>query len=525
MISESLVMPKFAYDASNIVVVIGSGAGGGTLANELCQRGLKVVLLEAGSHLTADDFVNDDWAAYEMLSWLDKRTASGTWRVARDHANAPSWHCKVVGGTTTHWSACAYRFREDEMQCRTLYGDIPGASLIDWPFTLDELVPYYELAERKMGVTRTNGLPALPPNNNFKVMYWGAKRLGLDQISTGRHAINTVPYDGRPATIQDGFTVSGDKHGARWSTLNVEIPCAVATGRLDLRPDCRAVQIEHDEAGKADAVVYIDRAGITRRQRASIVVLAGNCVESSRLLLHSASGRYADGLANGFGHVGRHYLRHIVQTVWSVFDKPVNMNRGELMGGLVADFAGHDPARGFAGGYYVELNAMGLPSTAAFLDPGWWGRDFASVIESYPNMAGLFMTGEDMPQPGNRVTLSTTEADEFGVPIANIHYDDHANDLLMRNHGYKTLSAIHRAAGAKRSIEAPAYPASHNLGSNRMSARPEDGVLDRNGEAHEVKNLFIADGSAFSSGGACNPTLTIVALAIRQAAFIADRTA
>jgi choline dehydrogenase-like flavoprotein len=221
--------------------------------------------------------------------------------------------------------------------------------------------------------------------------------------------------------------------------------------------------------------------------------------------------------------VGRHYLRHLIQTVWSIFDKPVNMHRGELMGGLITDLAAHDPGRGFAGGYYVELNSMGLPTTAAFLDPGWWGRDFASVIEQYANMAGIFMTGEDMPQPDNRVTLSDNETDTFGVPVANIHYDDHPNDLAMRNHGYKTLVAIHRAAGARRSIEAPAYPASHNLGSNRMSAKAEDGVVDGCGRAHEVPNLFIADGSQFATGGACNPTLTIVALAIRQAEFI-ERT-
>jgi choline dehydrogenase-like flavoprotein len=409
------------------------------------------------------------------------------------------------------------------LRARTVYGDIPGASLIDWPLTLAELAPYYDLAERKMGVGRTNGLPALPANNNFKVMYWGAKRLGLQEISTGRHAINAAPYDGRPATIQDGFTISGDKHGARWSTLNVEIPRGLATGLLELRAESRAIAIEHDAEGKACAVVYVDAEGHAHRQAAAVVVLAGNCVESPRLLLNSKSGAFPDGLANNHGQVGRYYLRHVVQTVWSVFDQPVNMHRGELMGGLVTDFARHDPARGFAGGYYIELNSMGLPTTAAFLNPGWWGRDFANVIEQYANMAGLFMTGEDMPQADNRVTLSDNETDRFGVPIANIHYDEHENDLRMRNHGYKTLTAIHRAAGAKRSIEAPAYPASHNLGSNRMSARPEDGVVDRNGEAHEVKNLFIVDGSAFASGGACNPTLTIVALAIRQADFIAAR--
>ncbi|HQU04758.1 MAG TPA: GMC family oxidoreductase [Acidocella sp.] len=516
-------MPTYAFNDSDAVVIIGSGAGGGTLANELCQRGLKVVLLEAGPHLTAEDFVNDDWAAYEMLSWLDRRSASGNWRIAKDFPDAPSWHCKVVGGTTTHWSGCTYRFQDHELKARSTYGDIPGASLIDWPISLSELEPYYERAEAKMGVSRTNGLPALPANNNFKVMYWGAKRLGLSKISTGNHAINAVPYDGRPASIQDGFSVSGDKHGARWSTLNVEIPRAEATGKLDLRTGARAIQILHNEAGEANGVVYVDAAGTTHKQTAKIVVLAGNCIESPRLLLNSKAGRYPNGLANGYGHVGRHYLRHIIQTVWSIFDQPVNMHRGELMGGLVADFAEHDPARGFAGGYYIELNAMGLPTTAAFMNPGWWGYDFTNVIEQYAHMAGMFMTGEDMPQPGNRVTLNESELDAFGVPIANLHYDDHPNDLLMRNHGYKTLTGIHQAAGAKRCIEAPAYPASHNLGSNRMSAKPEDGVVDRNGETHEVKNLFIVDGSAFASGGACNPTLTIVALAIRQADFIATR--
>ncbi|MCB4769311.1 GMC family oxidoreductase [Ancylobacter sp. Lp-2] len=516
-------MTQYELDDSGVVVIVGSGAGGGTLAHELTKRGIKVVLLEAGKHLTPDDFVNDEWGGYEMLSWLDKRTASGTWRAAKDHPLSPSWSCQVVGGTTSHWSACCYRFIEDEFRAKTLYGELPGTSLIDWPFTVADIEPYYELAEAKMGVTRTNGLPGLPANNNFKVMYAGAKALGLN-VSTGRHAINSIPYDGRPATIQDGFTITGDKTGSRWSTLNVEIPRALATGKLELRPQSRVTFIEHDDAGKASAVVYVDAAGVTHRQKARAVVVAGNCVESSRLLLHSKSARFPDGLANGWGHVGRHYLRHIIQTVWSIFDKPVHMHRGEIMAGMIDDFVRHDPARGFAAGYYIEMNSMGLPTTAAFLEPGWWGRDFVSVIEQYRNMAGIFMSGEDMPQPGNRITL-TDELDAFGVPVANIHYDDHPNDLKLRSHGYKTLSAIHAAAGAKRSIEAPSYPASHNLGSNRMAAKAEDGVLDANGRAWEVPNLFIADGSTFSTGGACNPTLTIVALAIRQADFMAKQMA
>ncbi|MEL6267358.1 MAG: GMC family oxidoreductase [Pseudomonadota bacterium] len=517
-------MTQHELSDDGVVVIIGSGAGGGVLAHELCRRGVDVVLLEAGPHLAPDDFVNDDWAAYEQLSWLDRRTASGGWRVARDHPDAPVWHCSVVGGTTTHWSGCCPRLQAHELRARTVYGDIPGASLIDWPFELAEIEPWYDLAEEKLGVTRTGDRPGLPANNNFKVMYHGARALGFDSVTTGRHAINSAPFDGRPATDLSGFTVQGDKTMAKWSTLYVEIPRALATGRLDLRPESRAVRIEHGEDGRASAVVYADREGVEHRQKARAVVLAANCVESSRLLLHSTSALFPGGLANGWGHVGRHYLRHIIATVWSVFDKPVRMYRGETMGGLVTEMAVNDPSRGFVGGYYIELNAMGLPATAAFVDPGWWGRDFAAFMEAYTHVAGLFITGEDMPQPDNRLTLGE-EVDRFGVPLANLHYDDHPNDIRLRNHGYKTMVAMHRAVGARRSVEAPPYPASHNLGSNRMSAAPEDGVVDGDGRAHEVDNLYIADGSRFASGGAANPTLTIVALAMRQADHMAGRMA
>jgi len=514
----------FLLDDGDVVVVIGSGAGGGTAAHELTRRGIPVVLLESGPALGPADYVNDEWAGYDMLSWLDPRQASGSWRVARDHPRAPVWHCEVVGGTTAHWSGCAYRLQAHELRARSTYGELPGTSLIDWPFTLEDLLPWYERAEHKMQVAGTQGRPPLPPNNNYKVMYWGARRAGLQRISTGRHAINAVPQDGRPASLQDGFTITGDKHGARWSTAQVEIPRAQATGRLDLRPGCRALRIEHDGDGRVDAVVYVERGtGRVLRQRARVVVLAANCVESSRLLLHSDSARFPQGLANGWGQVGRHYLRHVVQTLWSLFEQPVHMHRGEIMAGLVEDFAGNDPARGFHGGYYIELNSMGLPSTAMLLEPGWWGRDFAAVMERYAYLAGLYMTGEDMPRADNRITLHDGECDQYGVPLACVHYDDHPNDLAMRRHGYDRMADIHRAAGALRCIETPPYPATHNLGSNRMSRRPEDGVLDGWGRAHELPNLFIADGSAFSTGGAANPTLTIVALAMRQADEIARR--
>ena len=227
---------RFAADDSDVIVVIGSGAGGGTLANELCQRGAKVVLIEAGQHHQPEDFINDEWASLNQLAWLDARTTSGSWRIAEEFPSLPAWTCKAVGGTTVHWAGCCPRFKEWEFRIRSEHGPIDGASLLDWPIGLSDLEPYYDKAEDRLGVTRTNGIPAPPANNNFKVMGNGAKRVGYTGVSTGRMAFNTVPRDGRPATIQDGFNYQGDKQRAHWSTLTAEIPKAERPAGLTCGP-------------------------------------------------------------------------------------------------------------------------------------------------------------------------------------------------------------------------------------------------------------------------------------------------
>jgi choline dehydrogenase-like flavoprotein len=158
---------------------------------------------------------------------------------------------------------------------------------------------------------------------------------------------------------------------------------------------------------------------------------------------------------------------------------------------------------------------------AAFLDPGAWGRDFTSALDMYANMAGMWLVGEDMPQESNRVTLDPVAKDRFGLPVASVHFDDHANDLAMRAHAYKQGAAVYEAVGAKRVIHTTPYPSTHNMGTNRMSANARDGVLNKWGQTHDMPNLFVSDGSQFTTGAACNPTLTIVALAIRQAETIA----
>src|ERR1700721_812738 len=335
-------------------------------------------------------------------------------------------------------------------------------------------------------------------------------------------AINSEPRDGRPSCHQIGFCMSGCAIGAKWSTLYTEIPKAEATGHFELRPDSMALRITHDASGQVTGVIYADTPGNHYEQKARAGCVAGNSVETPRLLLNSASSKYPDGMANSSGQVGRNFMRHTTGSVYAVFEQPVHMYRGTTMAGIMRDEARNDPSRGFVGGYELETLSLGLPFMAAFLEPGAWGREFTSALDGYSNMAGMWIVGEDMPQETNRITLSD-QKDKWGLPVADVHFDDHPNDIAMRNHAFGQGKAMYEAVGATRTFPTPPYPSTHNLGTNRMSANARDGVVNGHGQTHDINNLFISDGSQFTTGGAENPTLTIVTLAIRQADYIADQ--
>jgi len=269
-------------------------------------------------------------------------------------------------------------------------------------------------------------------------------------------------------------------------------------------------------------VVYADKDGKLQKQKARGVAVAGNSIETPRLLLNSKSSMFPDGLANSSGQVGKNYMRHMTASVYGIFDRPVHMYRGTTMAGIITDEGKNDPSRGFVGGYEFETLSLGLPFMAAFLNPGAWGRSFTTALDAYENMAGMWIVGEDMPQETNRVTVHATEKDKFGMPVPNVHFDDHPNDVAMRAHAWKQGQAVYDAVGATRTMPTPPYPSTHNLGTSRMSEKPGDGVVNKFGRTHDIPNLFISDGSQFTTGAAENPTLTIVTLAIRQADHIAD---
>ncbi len=350
----------------------------------------------------------------------------------------------------------------------------------------------------------------------------GGTEIGYREITSTRTAINPVARDGRPGCLQIGFCHSGCKIGAKWSTLYSEVPKAESTDHFELRTSAMAVRINHDERGRVTGVVYADGDGRMHEQKARVVAVAGNVVETTRLLLNSASSMFPNGLGNSSGHLGRNYMRHVSSSIHAVMPGEVNYHRGTRQSGLIMDEQYHRPERGFAGGYLIET-AAGPPDNLADGHDGW-GRPAAEHMRNYNRFAGVFITGEDPPQASNRITLHATERDGYELPVPVIEYGMHANSLAMQRHAIERTTALYEALdGTDVHASEGIFVTCHNMGTARMSADPSDGVTDRWGRAHDIPNLFVSDGSVFTSSAAANPTLTIVALAMRQADHIRGR--
>ncbi len=510
-------MTKFSLNDPSVVVVIGSGAGGGTVSDILSNNGINVVCLEAGKRLDLADIVTNEAEMFGKITWLDERQGSGI-----APPPFPVWNCKTVGGTTLHWTATSVRLLEHEFNAHSHYGDIADTTLVDWPVTLAELEPFYAAAENRLGVTGTNNIERLPGNNNYLVFEAGAKQCGYKEINTGNLAINSRPRDGRGSCLQLGFCTSGCAVGAKWSSLYTDIPSAEQSGHFELRTESMAVKVNHDNKGKVTGVDYLDDNGNRHTQSARAVCIAGNAVETTRLLLNSRSEQFPDGLANHSGQVGKNYMRHLMAGVVGIMPGRVNLHRGAHQAGIIHDERYHDDdKRGFFGGLLLETVNFTPESMARFLRTGGWGNTYAKLLEQYDRMAAMLIVGEDPPMETNSITLHLTRKDRYGLPVPVVHYEHHDNSKRMLRYGLERGRRIYEALGAEQVLEmVDVFPATHNMGTARMGNDPAASVCNHWGQTHDLANLFISDGSLFPTSGCANPTLTIIALALRQAEYL-----
>lgn len=537
--------PRVTYPTSTEVdfVIVGSGAAGGVISKELSTRGFSVVVLEQGPRLDPSQFEHDEFK-YVFNNGIANPAPTAWRKTDKDEAQVGAGlllYARLVGGSSVHFTANFWRLHENDFNERSRLGAVPGADLQDWPITYADLEPYYTKVDWEVGVSGTPGpfdsfrsrpypLPPMPVKSSGVLFERGARKLGLHPQSSPM-AILSKPFNGRNACQHCGYCMQfGCEFGAKSSSLASMIPVAEATGKCEIRPNSYVRAVELDARGRTTGVVYFDASKKEQRQRAKAVVLCANGAETPRLLFNSASSRFPDGLANSSGYVGKNLMFNGGAAAMGVFEHPLNEYRSIQCTRLSHDFYDTDPKRGFYGGggmdaryqQYPMLWALGgLPS-----DVPAWGSDYKKMVGDYFNRS-MTVAGHttSLPVPTNNITLDPKAKDGWGIPALRVTYKDHPDDIKISQFLLDKQLEILDAAGAQKKWVA--YPATeqaftaHLLGTCRMGTDPKTSVVDIDHRTHDVRNLFICDGSSMVTSGRGQPTMTIMALAFRAGERIA----
>ena len=538
---------RFAPRETVDFVIVGSGAAGGVMARELARAGGTVLVLEQGSRLTAADFTHDEFDVWFNAGLSNKlSTNPQSFRRSDGEAAVPvrdfpcAWYAPTVGGSSTHFTGNFWRFHEVDFDERSRLGTIPGTTFADWPITYAELEPYYTRVEWEVGVSGLAGaspfdpprskpypMPPLPVKSSGVLFERGARKLGLHPFPAPM-AIASEPFRDRPACQHCGFCMGyGCEMRAKSSTLYTMVPEAEATGRCEIRPHSYVTRIDTDRTGRATGVAYFDAARREHFQKARAVVLCANGAETARLLLLSASAKHPDGLANSSGMVGRNLMFNTYSQVHALFEHELNEFKSVQVTRVLHDWYEADPARGFYGGGGLDARSGPMPVVwGAFAPPPGrrWGAPLKSLLEAMPRAMVVATHGTSLPLASNRIDLDPELKDAWGLPALRMTYRDHADDLAFSRFLQERGVEIMQAAGAvdvwsEPVVESAGSP--HLLGTARMGDDPRTSVVDRYHRAHDVRNLFVCDGSSFVTSGRGQPTMTIMALAFRAGEHIA----
>ena len=562
------------------VVIIGSGAGGGMAAYMLTKAGANVCLLEAGGYFDPADpkyMTQLKWpyesprrgASTALRSGGDFDQAWGGWQLegepysSKDNAEFHWYRSRMLGGRTNHWGRISLRFGPDDFRRYSLSGI--GA---DWPIGYDVMKPYYDRVDKLIGVFGTNvGLPNEPdgfflpppkPRLHEMMITKAARGIGVP-VFPSRLAVLTKPINNERGTCfycaQCGRACSAY---ADFSSSSALVIPAMKTGKLKLINNAMAREILTDpQTGLCTGVSYVDKMSLQETSvKGKVIVVAASTCESARLLLNSKSSRFPNGLANGSGVVGK-YLNDSTGASLSGF-VPALMDRkrynedGAQSGHIYTPWWLDNSKLDFPRGYHIEYGGgMGMPSygfmggieningrvpdaSGATKDAGGYGlslkNDYRRFYGAFVSMAGR---GEPVPLESNYCEIDPNGVDKYGIPTLRYHYKWSDHEVKQARHMQQTFDEIIHAMGGYRLGRAPgpennyglAAPGRiiHEAGTIRMGNDPKTSALNKYQQAHEVKNLFVADAAPFPSQGDKNLTWTILACAMRTSDYIAEQ--
>ena len=522
------------------VLIIGAGASGAAVAWSLVETRMKILCLEQGDWIKSSEFptIGRDWEARrygDFDVFPNHRKRDTDYPINDDNSLIKIANFNGVGGGTVVYTAHYPRMHPSDFRVKTLDGVAD-----DWPIDYWTLEPYFAENDRMTGVAGLAGDPAYPahqPTMPPVPLGRTGTRYARATNKLGWHwwpsdiAVATTEYDGRAKCINLGHCTPGCAQGAKASVDITYWPYALRAG-VELRTRCRVREITTNRQGMASGVVYYDANGVERFQPAEMVIVAANGVGTPRLLLNSASSHFPNGLANSSGMVGRNLMLHPWPQVFGYVDDELDGDRGPQTVMWSKQFYETDPARDFVRGYTLQFSRGTGPANEAITSMAAgrlpWGQDHHRAYRAllYHRMQ-IGVACEDLPEEHNRVTLDPDLKDGHGIAAPKIDYTLSENSRRMMEHGIARASEILEAAGAKNigASRTVLNSPGHLLGTARMGLDPERSVVNEWGRSHDVKNLFVVDGSIWVTSGGVNPTSTIQALALHIADTIKKRLA
>ena len=531
------------------VIVVGSGASGGMAAWNLTQQGIDVLMLDAGEKFDRATYWThvSPWEARARRARGEGPPPFQLDTKEQPYLNADGQDFELIrvwglGGKTNIWGRVSLRYSEMDFRAGERDGwDIP------WPIHYSDVAPYYDKVDQLIGVCGgDDDYDSLPGSKYFLpppamrcaevAISRAGQRLHMPFVRI-RRAVKTVAHNGFPACHHCGQCGRGCDTASFFCSADHLIPAALKTGKLEIRSNAVVARILVDDNGLAKGVQYFDRkTGAEREVLGKVVVMGASCVDTTRILLNSTSRQHPNGIGNGQDVIGRYLCEqvrfHARGFMPSLYGSATRDDRG--IGGehtYMPRFNHRDGHRrtGYIRGFGMQMWNTGCSSEGAgdvaTRLPGF-GADFKKDVRlRYPAWVEMHPYGEVLPYRDNRITVDPSRTDRYGVPLLKIDYRIRGNERAMLEHMCDSVEALAKEAGVelvdyKRGAVDRNGSAIHEHGTCRMGDDPKRSALTAFNQMHEVKNVFVVDGSSFTSASEKNPTITILAIAWRATDYL-----